>query len=62
MIIVRFILIIMIVYLLVRGFVRSFYLEDKPDPSSKKDTGKGPGSKRISKKVGEYVDYEEIDD
>jgi hypothetical protein len=59
MIIIRFILIILIVYLLVKGFVQSFYLEDpprKPEPRNDK-----PPEKKVSKEVGEFIDYEEVD-
>jgi hypothetical protein len=58
MLLVRYILIFLIVYLLVRGFIRSFYLDDKPDPRPGEEDN--PSRKKISPKVGEYVDYEEI--
>lgn len=59
MIIIRFILIFLIVYLLARGFIQSLFLEDpprKPEPRSKP-----PQKKKISKEVGEFIDYEEVD-
>lgn len=60
MILIRFILICLIVYLLVKGFIRSLYLEDPPpNPSQRKDDN--PSKKKISKDVGEYVDYEEVE-
>lgn len=60
MIIIRFILIFLIVYLLLRGFIQSLFLEDPPrHPEQRKD--KPPQKKRISRDVGEYVDYEEVD-
>jgi hypothetical protein len=58
MLLVRYILIFLIVYLLVRGFIRSFYIDDKPE-SRLRDEG-DPSRKKISPKVGEFVDYEEI--
>jgi hypothetical protein len=60
MLLVRYILIFLIVYLLVRGFIRSFYLEDPPKPRPR-DEGNS-SRKKISPKVGEFVDYEEIKD
>ncbi|HEX2970571.1 MAG TPA: hypothetical protein VHO46_15845 [Bacteroidales bacterium] len=59
MILIRFILICLIVYLLLRGFVQSFFLEDPPSaPERRKEK---PPKKKISKDVGEYIDYEEVD-
>lgn len=61
MIIIRFILIFLIVYLLLRGFVQSLFLEDPPrTPEPRKD--EKPKKKKISREVGEYIDYEEIKD
>lgn len=60
MIIIRYLLICIIGYLVVRSFVR--YNEminqsgDKP-PQAKKDK---ITSKKVSKEIGEYVDYEEM--
>ena len=60
MILLRYLLIIIIGFLISRAFVRS---EKEQDPVSKKssdiDDGGGP-AKKVSKNVGEYVDYEEI--
>jgi len=60
MILLRFLLIGLAVYLIVRSF-RNF--GEGPEQSGKikepKDTKKAEG-KKISKSVGEYVDYEEI--
>lgn len=58
MIIIRFILIFLIVYLLVRGFIKSLFLEDNSAQEPVRDRRK---DKKISKNVGEYVDYEEVD-
>jgi len=59
MILIRFILIFLIVYLLVRGFIQSLYLGEPPrKPKPRNDT---PPKKKISKKVGEYIDYEEVE-
>lgn len=62
MILIRFILICLIVYLLVKGFVRSLFLEDPPErdrrPSPRQDKSQ---EKKVSKEVGEYIDYEEVE-
>lgn len=61
MILIRFALIGLIVYLLVRSFMR-YGSED-----SQSSTNQNPGNKdnltvkKVSKKIGEYVDYEEVD-
>ncbi|HUX97539.1 MAG TPA: hypothetical protein VMV47_17530 [Bacteroidales bacterium] len=60
MILVRYFLIGLIVYLLVRSFVK-FGQGNKPDSQLGKSEDSSKSEKRkISKSVGEYVDYEEI--
>jgi hypothetical protein len=60
MILIRFILISLIVYLIMRSFMRlgeentSGKRSDRPENKGKAET------KKISKNVGEYVDFEEI--
>lgn len=61
MILVRFALVGLIVYLIIRSFMR--FGEEKgpathiPDPGKKsKENSQG-----VSKKIGEYVDFEEVD-
>lgn len=61
MIIVRTILILMIVYLLVKGFIRSLYLEDPPDREPRRDDKQKSTPKKVSKEIGDYVDYEEVE-
>ena len=61
MILIRFILISLIIYLLARSFVR-YWEEDKPSKRMPEpDKGSKINSKGISKEVGEYIDYEEVD-
>lgn len=64
MILLRFILISIIVYLLIRSFVR--FLEGEPprsDNSSRYDQKpESKNKKGVPKELGEYVDYEEIKD
>lgn len=59
MILIRFALIGLTVYLLLRAFMR-YGREDtsssqRPEPGKNNDT-----NKKVSKKIGEYVDYEEV--
>jgi hypothetical protein len=61
MILIRFFLVSLIVYLIIRSFIR-FSKEEEPSRLNK-DPEKNnniPG-KKISKEVGEYIDYEEVD-
>ncbi len=61
MFLIRVILISLIVYLIVRSFLRSLEVNEpehrKPEPEKKNNVT----IKRISKEVGEYVDYEEVE-
>lgn len=64
MILLRFILVSIIVYLIIRSFVR--FLEGEP-PRSDNNSGNGrkpedKSKKGVPKELGEYVDYEEIKD
>ena len=61
MIIIRFILIFLIVYLLVRGFIKSLFLENPSRTPEQRRNDKDP-KKKISKEVGEFIDYEEVKD
>jgi len=57
---IRFFLISLIVYLLVRSFSR--YFNDEEEPRQNQDPAQNniKNGKKISKEVGEYVDYEEV--
>jgi hypothetical protein len=48
------------VYLLVKGFIRSLYPEEPRDESHERRKD-DPPKKKVSKDVGEYIDYEEIE-
>lgn len=61
MILIRFILIFLIVFLLVKGFIRSLFLEDPPEKKQETDKHEKEPTKKISKEVGEFIDYEEVD-
>jgi uncharacterized protein YneF (UPF0154 family) len=57
---IRFILISLIIYLIVRSFVHYNQADDeiRDNPGQENKTVKG---KKISRKIGEYIDYEEVD-
>jgi len=60
MILVRILLIGLIVYLIIRSFIKQGE-ENNPDRPLGKSEGNGkPEIRKISKSVGEYVDYEEL--
>lgn len=60
MILLRYLLICLIGYLLVRSFVN--YGREEKHSAEKHDSGKKDKipQKKVSKAIGEYVDYEEI--
>jgi hypothetical protein len=60
MILIRFILVSLIFYLLIRSFVRHGKAEDSVKGRSGPEKGDKISSKGVSKKTGEYIDYEEI--
>ncbi len=61
MFLIRYILIGLIVYLLVRAFLRfgegEKPQEDRNEPGQKNNTS----NKKVSKEIGEYIDYEDLD-
>jgi hypothetical protein len=60
MILIRVILIGLIIYLIVRSFTR---YADGAGPTTNKDGQKINGkkeTKKVSKEIGEYIDYEEV--
>ena len=61
MILIRFFLIGLIVYLIVRSFFR-YGDSDGPDAGQNGNTGNSSKNtgKKVSKKIGEYIDYEEV--
>ena len=60
MILVRFILIGVALFLIIRSFMDSGEKEKPSDLRQGKGESKTNG-KKISKEIGEYVDYEELD-
>jgi len=60
MILIRYILIIIIGYLVVRAFVRFGEESNSPGDHSPNVNKNNTPQKKVSKEIGEYVDYEEI--
>lgn len=60
MILIRFILVILIIYLIIRSFVNMGKSEILPGENSKREDGSKINNRGVSKKIGEYVDYEEV--
>jgi hypothetical protein len=60
MILIRYLLICIIGYLIVRSFIK-YGGEEKTSGDLHKTDDKS-SSKKISKEIGEYVDYEEVKD
>jgi hypothetical protein len=60
MIIVRFLLISLIVYLIVRSFIKEGQGSESDRSPVKPEDKVKPDTRKISKSVGEYVDYEEL--
>lgn len=64
MTLLRFILVSIIVYLIIRSFVR-FLEGESPRSENNPSTNQKPEDKRktgVPRELGEYVDYEEIKD
>jgi hypothetical protein len=57
---IRFILVSLIIYLIIRAFRQYGQSDDEPPhvPGPENRDLKG---KKISKEIGEYIDYEEVD-
>lgn len=60
MIIIRFVLVSLIIYLIIRSFIR-YWEEDEPSARMTEPEKKSKITKGVSKEIGEYIDYEEID-
>jgi len=59
MALIRIILISLIFYLIVRSFLRMGEVETPTSKKQQPDKNKAP-AKKISKEIGEYIDYEDI--
>ncbi|HEX7494903.1 MAG TPA: hypothetical protein VF346_11830 [Bacteroidales bacterium] len=60
MILIRYLLICIIGYLIVRSFVKFGGQEKFSDNKRERVKKDNDTSKKVSKEIGEYVDYEEI--
>jgi len=58
---IRFILVSIIIYLLIRSFARYFEEQDSSTRDNDNYQNKETKKKGVSKEIGEYVDYEEVD-
>ncbi len=58
---IRFILISIIIYLLIRSFARYFEELSSSSREQENHDEKKTKPKGVSKEIGEYVDYEEVD-
>lgn len=58
---IRFILIAIIIYLLVKSFVRFFNYQESQEELRKNNSKSDNKGRGVSKEIGEYVDYEEVD-
>jgi large-conductance mechanosensitive channel len=58
---IRFFLISLIIYLIVRSFARFGNNDDQLTHKSKPEKESEVKSKGVSKEIGEYIDYEELD-
>lgn len=61
MIIVRYLLLTLIFFLLIRSFIRKGEQSGASKHMKGSDKKGKVSEKKISKKVGEYIDYEELD-
>ena len=60
MLLIRYLLVGLIVYLIVRAFVKYGNGDEGQTPRGGSGNVSKPSAKRISKKTGEYIDYEEL--
>jgi large-conductance mechanosensitive channel len=60
MILIRYVLVSLIIFLLVRSFIRLGEESKTSEQTSERVKKNSEGKKRISKRVGEYIDYEDV--
>ena len=61
MILIRYILIFIIVFLITRSFFRINQVEDNKGKDTDRSGRNKSQKKKISKEIGEYIDYEEVE-
>jgi hypothetical protein len=60
MILVRLVLVSLIIYLIVRSFIRMGEEGKSEKPVQEADKRNKADAKKVSKEIGEYIDYEEV--
>jgi hypothetical protein len=60
MILIRYALVSLIIFLLVRSFIRIGEESRASEKTSGRVKKPSDGGKKISKRIGEYVDYEDV--
>jgi hypothetical protein len=60
MVLIRFALISLIIYMIVRAFIQIGEESTAAEKNGKKEKKNPEVRKKISKQIGEYVDYEEV--
>jgi hypothetical protein len=60
MILIRYLLIIIIAYLVIRAFINYGKEATLSSDINKEDKKNTTPSKKVSKEIGEYIDYEEL--
>jgi hypothetical protein len=58
---IRFLLISLIAYLIFRSFTQYGHTEDEPLQKPQSPDNNIKKGKKLSKEIGEYIDYEEVD-
>ena len=61
MILIRYILIGLIIYLIARAFMQFGEGKESSFRGAEPDKKDDASNKKVSKEIGEYVDYEEVD-
>jgi flagellar biosynthesis/type III secretory pathway M-ring protein FliF/YscJ len=57
---IRIILISIIIYLIIRSFIRYWSEEDETTQRAERENNNPKTKKGVSKEIGEYVEYEEL--
>jgi hypothetical protein len=60
MILIRYLLVGLIIYLIVRAFIRFGDGNETSGRQYRQNINKDPAAKKVSKAIGEYIDYEEV--
>ena len=58
---IRFVLVSLIIYLVIRSFMRYGEEEKQDTRMTEPEKSSKISSKGVSKEIGEYIDYEEVD-